>query len=306
MGRTLFTVWVLGAAVAVSGCSEASIDDGRYQATLGDGSGSDTGLGGDPECEVNAGSGDADEDGISDDIDVCPCLADASQRDFDGDGRGDACDNALLYKGTSGDPSINALSTTVRASAGAEFLGAPLEVACAFDIEMPITDGELLVRLGEGTSADVWLARLDFEDTGVRTCALESLGFELARLEVELTNIHIESALPYATGFDYALEAHDVGELIGDWREVVPVAIYADYVVHQSNNHLIATPGPTKLRAAPGVVGSASTEVMEQGGRLELNWNDPEHVFFDEVVSDSGVRVELVGMHGTLVLNTAG
>jgi hypothetical protein len=36
--------------------------------------------------------GDADRDGVSDPIDNCPSVANASQTDADADGRGDACD----------------------------------------------------------------------------------------------------------------------------------------------------------------------------------------------------------------------
>lgn len=300
VGRTCQRSVAFGVLVGLCGCAEPDLDGGRYQATS---IGSDTGLGQDPECDVAAeGARDSDLDGVEDAQDVCPCVEDAAQRDFDADGRGDACDNALLYEGTSGDPVVNVVSTRVRASAGTQVLGATIDVACEFDISMPVTDGELLVRLSPETTADVWLARLDFEDTGIRTCVLETLGFELARLQVELTNIHIESALPYATGFDYDPEGHDAGELYGDWRDDVPVAIYADYVVHESNNHLIAAPGLTELRAAPGVVGAATTEVLDRGASVEITWQDLSHVFFDEVVSDSGVRVELVGMQGTLAL----
>ena len=35
---------------------------------------------------------DADTDGVPDAVDVCPTLSDPAQRDFDGDGIGDACD----------------------------------------------------------------------------------------------------------------------------------------------------------------------------------------------------------------------
>jgi hypothetical protein len=47
--------------------------------------------------------GDADQDGVTDDVDNCPNAANASQRDGDRDGVGDACDSIACANGTDDD-----------------------------------------------------------------------------------------------------------------------------------------------------------------------------------------------------------
>ena len=45
------------------------------------------------ECRLSCPNGDSDGDGVLNDVDNCPAVANANQRDCDGDGIGDVCDS---------------------------------------------------------------------------------------------------------------------------------------------------------------------------------------------------------------------
>lgn len=312
----LVGVLVVGTLGGCGGPGEETEGDGTIGLTIGvsasasDGAtgstdptdGSSSGIGGDPECPYSDPGGDEDGDGVANDADICPCEEDAAQRDFDADGRGDVCDNALLYAVTEGEAPANLLKTLVIASTTVEVLGQTVEAACEFEIPMLATGGEVLVRLGASDRAGLWLARLDFANTGVRECNIAALGVEIVHLKVELTDLTIEGTEPYAVGFPFNPGDHAAGRLEGEIDGPQPIAIYGNFVVLESDNENLSAPGTTELSGIPGDFARGAVTVSESGERFATDWSDPDFVVFDQVVSESGVRVQLVGMDGLLKL----
>ncbi len=319
--RCPLVVVMIGALAGCGEPGEETTGEGSIGLTIGasasegSGGGTDTGdttggtegggsgvSGGDPECPFSDPQGDEDSDGIANDADICPCEENPEQRDFDADGRGDVCDNALLYTITEGEAPANLLKTLVIASTTVEVLGQTVEASCEFEIPMLATGGEVLVRLGASDRAGLWLARLDFANTGIRECNIAALGVEIVHLKVELTDLTIEGTEPYAVGFPFDPGDHAAGRLEGEIDGPQPIAIYGNFVVHESDNETLSQPGTTVLSGVPGDFARGAVSVSESGQRFATDWSDPDFVVFDQVVSDSGVRVQLVGMDGLLKL----
>ncbi len=58
--------------------------------------------------DVPPATGDQDNDGIKNEVDNCPVVANANQRDHDGDGRGDACDKCPHINTGAAEPDADA------------------------------------------------------------------------------------------------------------------------------------------------------------------------------------------------------
>lgn len=291
-----------GVTTLPGGTTDVGTGSGGETGSAGETGSPTSGVGGDdPECPWEDGAADMDADGLGNAADDCACEANPAQLDFDEDGLGNVCDSPLLCSELDGTPADNVLSTVVRASAKGTVLGVEIEASCEFQLEFPLSDGEMLVKLDDAGHAKSWIAQLSFEDTTVQKCSMQSLGVTLVDLDVRMRDFYAEGLVPYVSAFAFTTEEHEAGEIggmVGTWD----IGISGVFEVVSSSNEAIAAPGETVHMQTPGKFAPARVDVHEHGAKIAVKWSDQSYVLFDQVVSASGVRVTLTGMQGTLKL----
>lgn len=303
MKRTLFGLApvTLALATLVIGCNDdgdPGTDSGNTE-TAGDGDGDtgdgdgDTGDGdgdeGDGDGDEGDGDGDpgtdSDGDGVSDANDNCPNVANPNQRDFDGNGIGNACDE-LVFTNISG-----TLNTSGNVEAG-------LGGSCSIPLAIMVTGGEVRVQLDDDASvAGFEIVSLEVADLLDKNCAL------LVMAQVDITDFMLaNSGGAFPVTVAHTPEAHDAGSIAGNSN--IPHPVLSTGVLEATVNNMAQEPSNLML---DGAVPVFTANISNGGSMGTIAWADPNFVLAkDTFMIDQplplDINFELKGLVGSIVL----
>ena len=150
---------------------------------------------------------DADGDGITDDVDNCVDTANANQLDYDADGIGNVCDEALLFDVLVEAEGANVFATSI----GGEI---PLLGAVEMDLDLTVEVAAIEVSFDDVGTMSAFAA-IDFEDTAAEIdlggIGLPIPGFE--SIAVEVTDLLADALTPIVT--PDAAAGYSSGEMAG-------------------------------------------------------------------------------------------
>jgi hypothetical protein len=244
---------------------------------------------GDPVgCQAPADDGDEDLDGVINGVDNCRCAANPNQLDFDGNAVGNVCDEPLRFTIADGvPPEFNKLDTVATANK---------TLQCMFPVSLVVLNGDVQVTLDDSGLAKIHAARLNFADTPELTCDLT-----LVKVKLKITDFFADGPDPFLVGFPFAVPDHEAGTITGQTDMPHNILVSGLINVTESSNEDLAMTGESPIMMVPGAFPTALASVVNKGEQVSMLFTDNASIVFEQT-TDSGIKITLTGLSGTLRL----
>src|SRR5690606_28731921 len=246
---------------------------------------------GDGDGEPGDGDGDptegpdSDGDGVGDDNDNCPDDPNPNQRDFDGNGVGNVCDEHVFS--TIG----GTLNSTAVADAGVGM--------CQIPIEIMVIGGEIRVQLDDEAA----LAGFDIVSLQVADILDKNCNLGLAQANVSIKDFVIaNNGDPFPVSVAHTPAAHDAGSIAGDSNMPHPVLSTGILEAAVGND----PPMPSDLML-DGTLPVFTANISDAGAAGTLAWADAQYVlamdqFMVEDPFPITIDFQLRGLVGSITL----
>ena len=229
---------------------------------------------------------DLDSDGVSDDVDNCPAVPNPNQRDFDGDGAGNACDLSSFTMAE------GELLTTFHAANG--------DYNCHRDLVLKVSGGAVSLRFDDDAAlVAVEIDSLIFDDLA---------GFNCAFIPLLTPNLTFGSIVtsnggePFPVDFPHDPVAHDAGVAVGATAAEYPVVTTTTLQLKLA----MAPPVDHEL-AFSGALPIMTVETHDGAQTLLLTFDAPDAALGSTVLAIQDplpleVDVALEGLSGAVLL----